>query len=87
VNIKELKKKKAKIVMQNHHIVYPRLDHKQEEIIVRIRRAEHFYLTKLQRFKEFTPGFILALKYLILLEEIKNEEKNKEDRRDIYINS
>lgn len=62
-----------KEVIQNHHLVYPSKEHKQEEIVVPVRRKVHFYLTKLSRFKELTKSEILAFKYLLFKYEVKNE--------------
>ena len=41
-----------KIIIQNHHISY------NPEYTVRVTRAEHFELTRLSRYKQFSIGFI-----------------------------
>ena len=58
---KLVKKKKPvkKEIWQNHHTCY------DPERTVRVRRSEHFYLTKLSRFSGFSLGMDLALIQLI----------------------
>lgn len=53
-------------VWQGHHLRYP--DKDGWEWIERVRRKEHFYLTRLSYFKGFSIGFRIAM-----LDMLKNK--------------
>ena len=58
-------KKKRKEVIQIHHISY------NPEVTVKMYRKEHFLITKLDRYKYISMGFIRALEWFIL----RNKDK------------
>ena len=60
-------------VWQTHHVVYADPGKGIEEVTVRLRRKEHYYVTMLQRFKAFSPGFIVAVEYELLTKKIIKE--------------
>lgn len=66
--------KKKKLITQKHHLIYPSEKHKQEEVVEKVYKGEHFVITQLNRRKNISKGFIKSLKLWILL----NEEKAKE---------
>jgi hypothetical protein len=47
-----------KVIWQRHHITY------EPELIVWVRRSEHWAITQLQRFKELSPGAKRALRHI-----------------------
>jgi len=51
---------KKKIIIQKHHISY------NPEWIVKVRRAEHFYITRLNNFKTLSRGFLRALLVFVI---------------------
>lgn len=53
------RKKRKKIVWQRHHITY------EPEWVVWVRRKEHFHITNLQRFKDFSAGAKRAIRYIM----------------------
>jgi len=55
-------KKKKKVILQRHHLCY------NPEIIVTIRRNEHWIITLLQRFNSLSSGAKKAIRY-----ELKNK--------------
>ena len=63
-----------KKVIQEHHIIYGNKEHKQEDEKVKLYKGEHWAITQLQRRKNFSKGFIKALKVWILLNEEKAVE-------------
>lgn len=58
----------TKTVIQNHHIA------RVPEIIVRIFKGEHWILSQIERRKNFSKGFMTALKVIIALEENNAKE-------------
>ena len=63
-----------KKVIQNHHLVYAVPEHGQKDEIIPLTRGEHFLITRLNRHKHITPGFIKAIKYWIVLNEDRGED-------------
>ena len=63
-----------KKVIQNHHLIYSSEKHKQEEVVEKVYKGEHFLLTRLSWMKNISKGFIKSLKLWILLNEDKAEE-------------
>lgn len=61
-------------VIQKHHIIYGSEKPKQEEVVVRITKGQHYILTLLNRQKNISPGFIKSIKVWLAL----NEDKAKE---------
>ena len=66
--------KTKKKVIQNHHLIYPSEKHKQEEVVEKIWKGEHWILTMLNRRKNISKGLIKSLKLWILLNEDKAAE-------------
>ena len=62
----------TKKIIQNHHVIYENKEHKQEELVVPIRRSVHYYLTKLKRHKELTTFEIKAIEAILMEYKIKN---------------
>lgn len=58
-----MSKVKRHWVVQGHHISY------DPEWVVKMRKPEHFYITKLNRFKYVSKGFLVALRVWILQHE------------------
>ena len=63
-----------KLLTQIHHLIYGNEDHKQEEVIERIFKGEHWALTQLSRRRNISKGFIKSLKLWILLNEDKAQD-------------
>ena len=63
-----------KRIVNHHHIVYPVPEHGQSEVVVRMTRGEHFLITRLNRYRHITPGFIKAIKYWLVLNEDRGED-------------
>jgi len=63
-----MSKKQPKTVWQNHHISYT------PEIIIRIRRSVHYYVTSLNRFSGFTANEKKALRVVIRRKKILKEK-------------
>jgi hypothetical protein len=61
----------GKKVIQTHHISY------DPEETVDLFKGEHWMLTQLQRRKNFSKGFVKALKVWIALNEDKAQEVTK----------
>jgi len=51
--------KYKKVVWQTHHLTY------EPEKTVRVRRKEHFHITNLSRFKDFSSGAKKAIKFIL----------------------
>jgi len=66
--------KTKKKVIQNHHLIYPSEEHKQEEVVEKIFKGEHFVITQMNRRKNISKGFIKTLKLWLLLNEDKAVE-------------
>jgi len=49
------KAKKKRQIWQSHHLCY------SPELLVRVRRKEHYWITRLQWFKEISPGAVRAI--------------------------
>ncbi len=71
--------KKKKVVIQKHHLIYPSDKPKQEEVVEKIFKGEHWLLTQAQRRKKISKGFIKSLKLWILLNEDKAVDLNEID--------
>ena len=67
-------KKKKKIQYQRHHVVYGK---PKEEVVLRIRRGEHFAISRLERMKVLSPNAILALEYIILKSKLERRKENE----------
>ena len=67
-------KKRKKLIIQKHHLIYPSDKHKQEEVVEKIYKGEHWILTQLNRRKNISKGLIKSLKLWILLNEDKAED-------------
>ena len=63
-----------KLIIQQHHIIYPNEKHKQKEVVVKIYKGEHWIISQLNRRTNISKGFIKQLKVWLAL----NEEKAKE---------
>jgi hypothetical protein len=62
---KKRRKKPKKEVWQKHHITY------DPEWIEEVTRAEHFYITRLNRFNSLSWGSRVAILYILLTKPIK----------------
>jgi hypothetical protein len=58
-----------KDVWQRHHILY--LDKDGVEKTVMVTRSEHFYLTRVNFFKELSAGFRQAMRYILRTKPMK----------------
>ena len=70
-SIKTLKNKgkvKKPECWQKHHVSY------EPEVLVRVTRAEHYYLTCLMRFNAFSKGFRESLREIMAIKPIKREQ-------------
>lgn len=63
-----------KPIIQNHHIIYENPEHKQKEITVKIFKGEHWLISNLNRRKNISRGFLIALKVWITLNENNAKE-------------
>lgn len=50
---------KKRDCLQRHHIQY------EPEVVVTVRRSEHFFITRLSYFKELTAGAKKAIRYIV----------------------
>lgn len=66
---KKKKTTKKKIYWQTHHITY------DPEYTVRVRRSEHFYITKLARYRNLSAGAYEAIFYIISTKPLVHEDK------------
>ena len=51
-------KKKSKLITQKHHLIYKNEKHKQEEVVGKIYKGEHWILTQLQRRRNISKDFL-----------------------------
>jgi len=68
----------AKTVIQNHHLIYENVEHKQKEVTGKIFKGEHWCLTQLNRRKNISKAFVKSLKLWIVLNEENAVDLNKE---------
>lgn len=59
----------SKTVIQDHHIIYENLEHKQPEVKAKIFKGEHWVMTHLNRRKKISTGFLKSLRIWIALNE------------------
>jgi len=65
----------SKKVIQGHHLIYK--SDKQDEVVVKMYKGEHWVITQLQRRKKISKGIIKALKHWIILNEDKAIDLNE----------
>ncbi|MCK9599108.1 MAG: hypothetical protein M0R06_08715 [Sphaerochaeta sp.] len=67
-------------VVQRHHLVYPGVDHPEQEAVVPIFKAEHMIATHMQLYlrKSTSKGFCKWLKYWLVLNEDRAIDLEKE---------
>ncbi len=55
-----MKRQKRKEIWQTHHLRY------EPELTVRVRRSEHFFITRLSWFKELSAGAKRAIRFILV---------------------
>jgi hypothetical protein len=65
-----------KSIVNNHHIIYPGVEHPEQEVVVKVRKCEHLLLTRQSWYcrKTVSEGYITALKVFIALNESRAKE-------------